>query len=118
MEDKAEDPESAPREDRLVISLNQGTRVCLVLSTLLLLVAAYLFWGPLGREVANNFPAKCGSAARPPGDTLGKSVCGTINAERRAQALTAVGAALIVAVGGVFAFGVTPVPSRRTPPTS
>jgi hypothetical protein len=86
--------------------------VCLVLSLLLLLLAAYLFWGPLGQDVTSNFPAKCGSAAHPPGDSLGRAVCGSINAERRAQALTALAAAIIVAVGGVFAFGVAPVASR------
>ena len=116
MEDEAADPGSTPGEDRLVFSLNLGARICLVVGALLLLFAAYLFWGPLGQSVGTNFPAKCGSAAHPPGDTLGKAVCGSVNAQRRAQAISVLGAALIVAVGGVLAFGVTPVASRHTPP--
>lgn len=103
---------ATPTDNRRVWSPTVGSRICLILGALLLLFAAYLFWGPLGRGVAGGFPADCGSAAKPPGDTLGKAVCGSLNDERRTQALTALVAAVIVAAGGVIAFGVDRVPSR------
>jgi hypothetical protein len=106
-------PERSPaRSERRVFSLTTGARICLIVSALLLLFAAYLFWGPIGRSMANGFPAKCGSAAHPPADRLGKAVCGSVNVERRAQALTSLGAGLIVAGGGLLAFGTTTVNSR------
>jgi hypothetical protein len=112
-QDAAADQPATRAEDRRVFSLSTGSRICFIVAALLLLLAGYLFWSPLGASVANGFPAKCGSAAHPPSDTLGKAVCGSVNDERRAQALAALGAAVIVAGGGLLAFGAAPVASRR-----
>lgn len=106
----------APSETRRVWSISTGARICLILGALFLLSSAYLFWGPLGRTVEGGFPADCGSAAKPPRDTLGKAVCGSINDERRTQALTALGAAVIVAGGGLIAFGAYRVAPRPKAP--
>lgn len=88
----------------------------MLLSGLLLLLAALLFWGPIGQTVPNAFPAKCGSAAKPPRDALGKAVCGPANDIRRAQAVTALAGALIVGGGGLVAFGVHRETSNRALP--
>ena len=98
---------------RTVLALSTGSRICLLLGALLVLFAAYLYWSPLGADVAGGFPAKCGSAASPPSDSLGKAVCGAVNAQRQTQALAVLGAAVVVVVGGLLAFGVTRVASRH-----
>src|SRR5690349_10203360 len=108
------DESPAPRtEPRTVLSLSLGARLALVVGLLLLVLAAYLFWGPIGHDVPNGFPANCGSAAKPPHDTLGKAVCGSINEVRLAQSLAVLAAAVVVALGGLFAFGLTRVPARN-----
>lgn len=111
--EEARTPGPVQTEDRRVWTLSMGARICAILGALLLLLAAYLFWGPLGRDVSGGFPADCGSAAKPPTDTLGKAVCGSVNDERRTQSLTALGAAVIVTGGGLLAFGANRVPSRH-----
>jgi len=105
-------------EARTVLALSVGARVCLIVGGVLLVWAAYLFWGPISHDVTGGFPARCGSAAQPPVDTLGKAVCGSINDIRRSESLAAAGAALVVIVGGMLAFGFThvaPRHSRTTP---
>ncbi len=104
----------ARTEPRAVLSLSLGARISLVVAVLLLIVAAYLFWGPITHDVPNGFPAKCGSAAKPPHDTLGKAVCGSANDIRLAQSLAVLAAAVVVAVGGLLSFGVRHVPPRHT----
>lgn len=98
--------------------LSLGSRLSLVAGVLLLIAAAYLFWGPIGHDVAGSFPAKCGSAAKPPHDDLGKAVCGSVNDVRRWQAAAMLAAGVTVAVGGVLSFGVTRISPRQTRPTS
>lgn len=107
--------EQTPPANRTVFSLSLGSRVCLLLGALLVLFSAYLFWSPIGASVPGSFPAKCGSAADPPNDSLGKAVCGSANAQRQSQSLAALGAAVVVVVGGLLAFGVTRVVSRHDP---
>jgi hypothetical protein len=105
---------SASTAARTVFSLSTGSRICLIVGALLLVFAGYLFWAPLGHSVGTGFPARCGSAAHPPHDTLAKAVCGSVNDERRAQSLSMLVAAVIVVVGGVLAFGATRVDPRGT----
>jgi hypothetical protein len=112
MQDATSEQPTARGEDRIVFSLSIGARICLIVGALLLLFAGYLFWAPVGQSVPSGFPAKCGSAAHPPDDTLGKAVCGSINDERRSQALALLIAAVIVAGGGLLAFGAAPVEPR------
>jgi hypothetical protein len=100
-------------EARTVVSLSVGARVCLLLGALLLVLAGLLFWGPISHEVSNGFPAKCGSAAKPPKDSLGKAVCGNANAVRRAESIAALVGAGVLVGGGLLLFGFTRVPSRH-----
>lgn len=112
-------PGSRPRTGpRAVISLSQGARLCMVVSALFLVLAAYYYWVPVGRTVPNNFPANCGSAANPPHDSLGKAICGTLNDGRRVQALAALGAAVVMAAGGLLSFGVRREIFPAAPPHS
>jgi hypothetical protein len=101
-------------EVRTVVTLSVGARVCLIVGGLFLVLAGYLFWAPIGHEVQGGFPAKCGSAAKPPKDALGKAVCGNANATRRAQSVAALVAAGVSVGGGLLLFGFTRVPSRHT----
>lgn len=109
-----ENSTTPPRQAHTVVSLSLGARICILVGALFLTFAAYLFWGPLGHGVSNGFPAKCGSAAKPPRDTLGKAVCGSVNAERRAQAVAALAGAVVVAGGGLIAFGVRREPTEES----
>jgi hypothetical protein len=89
------------------VSLATGSRVCVLLGLLLLIVAAYLYWVPIGTTpLSDGFPARCGSAANPPSQALGRAVCGVANDVRRSQALAAVGGAVVLIVLGPLLFGV------------
>ena len=89
------------------VSLATGSRVCVLLGLLLLVVAAYLYWAPIGAAPPQEgFPARCGTAADPPSESLGRAVCGVANDVRRSQALTAVGGAVVLLVIGPLLFGV------------
>jgi hypothetical protein len=105
--------EQTPPANRTVFSLSLGSRICLLLGALLVLFSAYLFWSPIGASVPGGFPAKCGTAADPPSDSLGKAVCGSANAQRQTQSLAVLGAAIVVVIGGLMAFGVTQVVSQH-----
>jgi len=93
-------------ETRTIVTLSVGARVGMVLALLLLIVAAYLFWSPIQLYPSATFPVKCGTAASPPGDNLGQAACGDVNMIRQWQAAGFVGAAIVLAVGCVLAFGV------------
>jgi hypothetical protein len=112
MTDDSATPASRP-EPRTVLVVSVGARVCVLIGLLFVVLAGYLYLGPIGHVVSGGFPARCGSAAAPPTDSLGKAVCGTSNDERRSQALAALVAAGVLAVGGFAAFGFTRVPSKQ-----
>lgn len=97
-------PETTETE-RTVLTLSVGARVGAVLALLLLIAAGYLLWAPIQLYPADGFPISCGSGARLPADNLGTAACGKINAIRSWQAGSLALAALVVAVGSAFAFG-------------
>lgn len=100
-------------ETRTIVTLSVGARVGVVLALLLLIVAGYLFWSPIQLSPsAGGFPVKCGSAANPPGDQLGAAACGQSNVIRQWQAGAFLAAALVVAIGSLYAFGVRAVRAR------
>jgi hypothetical protein len=88
------------------VSLATGSRVCVLLGLLLLVVAAYFYWVPIGAApLRDGFPARCGSAADPPSEALGRAVCGVANDVQRSRALTALGGAVVLIVVGPLLFG-------------
>jgi hypothetical protein len=91
---------------RTVVTLPVGARLGATLSLLLLVGAAYLFWSPIQLYPADGFPIMCGTAANPPDNELGAAACGDINTIRQWQAGSLVVAAVVVALGSVYAFGV------------
>jgi hypothetical protein len=95
---------------RTVLTLSVGARVGAVIALLLLVGAGYLLWSPIQLYPSDGFPIACGSAAYPPGDDLGIAACGDVNTIRQWQAGSMAVAALVVAVGSLYAFGV----GRRT----
>ena len=100
--------EDGSRKDgtRTVVSLSPGARAGFALALVLLVAAGYLFWAPIQLYPADGFPIMCGSGAQPPGDELGAAACGSVNDIRRWQAAAVAAAAVIVALGSVYAFGV------------
>lgn len=95
---------------RTVLTLSVGARVGGVIALLLLVGAGYLLWSPIQLYPADGFPIMCGTAANPPGDDLGTAACGDVNRIRQWQAGSLAVAALVVAAGSLYAFGV----GRRT----
>jgi hypothetical protein len=95
---------------RTVFVLNRGGRVCLLIAVLMLMFGAYLFFKPLDIPSPDGPMFTCGSAVHPPKDQFAKNVCGRIAADHQMQAGFMAGAGVIVAVGGLVAFGA----SRRT----
>jgi len=92
-------------EQRTVVTLSIGARVGAVVAAVLLVVAGYLLWSPIQLYPSNGFPIKCGTAARPPKDELGRAACGNVNAIQQWRAGAVAAAALVVALGSVYAFG-------------
>jgi hypothetical protein len=95
---------------RTVVTLSVGARVGAVIALLLLVGAGYLLWSPIQLYPSDGFPITCGTGARLPGDDLGAAACGKVNQIRQWQAGSLAAAALVVAAGSVYAFGV----SRRS----
>lgn len=92
---------------RTIITLSAGARLGAVLSLILLVLAVYLYWSPIQlAPPSGGFPIHCGSAAAPPTDDLSNAACGQINEIRQWQAGTVVAAAVVLALGSVYAFGV------------
>lgn len=92
-------------DTRTVVTLSVGARVGAVLALLLLVGAAYLLWSPIQLYPGDGFPIMCGSGARMPGDNLGTAACGQVNVIRQWQAGSLAAAAVVVAAGSVYAFG-------------
>lgn len=90
---------------RTVVTLSQGARVGLVVALTLLVAAGYLLWSPIQLYPTDGFPTKCGMAASPPSDDLGRAICGDIHFIRQWQAGAVAVAALVIALGSVYAFG-------------
>ena len=91
---------------RTVVTLSVGARVGAVIALLLLVGAGYLFWSPIQLYPSEGFPIMCGSAADLPSDELGTAACGEVNRIRQWQAGSMAVAAVVVAAGSVYAFGV------------
>jgi hypothetical protein len=90
---------------RTVVTLSVGARVGATIALVLLVGAAYLLWSPIQLYPSEGFPIMCGSGARVPADTLGTAACGKVNEIRQWQAACVAAAAVVVAVGSVYAFG-------------
>lgn len=93
-------------ETRTVMSLSVGARVGMTVALLVLVGAGYLLWSPIQLYPAEGFPIMCGTAATPPDDQLGSVACGKVNVIRQWQAGSLALAAVLVALGSVYAFGV------------
>lgn len=93
-------------ETRTVMSLSMGARVGMTIALLVLVGAGYLLWSPIQLYPAEGFPIMCGTAAAPPDDQLGSVACGEVNVIRQWQAGSLALAAVLVALGSVYAFGV------------
>jgi hypothetical protein len=90
---------------RTVVTLSVGARVGATIALVLLVGAAYLLWSPIQLYPSEGFPIMCGSGAHNPADTLGVAACGKVNEIRQWQAGSLAAAAIVVAAGSVYAFG-------------
>lgn len=87
-----------------------GTRVCLLVAGLFVVLAVYLLLAPLQVVTAQGNRFDCGSAINGPDTKFASGICGSTNSIRTAQATAAGVAALVLAGGGFLAFGTV----RRT----
>jgi hypothetical protein len=93
--------------------LSVGTRVCLLVAGLLVIVAGYLLVTPLERVGSEGPPFDCGTALAPAGGDFARGVCGDLNQRRLLQGGTVLLLAIGLAGGGRLAFG--PPRRRRRP---
>lgn len=91
---------------RTVVTLSVGARVGAMIGVLLLVGAGYLLWSPIQLYPADGFPIMCGTAVSPPDNDLGTAACGEVNVIRQWQTGSLAVAAVVVAVGSLYAFGV------------
>ena len=82
-----------------------GTRVCLLLAALAVLMGIYLLVSPLERPTAQGPPFDCGTAVAPASGDFARAVCGDINLRRQLQAGAFGVAAIVLGGGGWLAFG-------------
>jgi hypothetical protein len=82
-----------------------GTRICLLLAALALLIGVYLLISPLERPTSQGPPFDCGTAAAPTSGGFASAVCGDINLRRQLQSGAFGVAAVVLAGGGWLAFG-------------
>jgi hypothetical protein len=82
-----------------------GTRVCLLLAALAVVMAVYLLVSPLERPTSQGPPFDCGTALTPPSSGFAEAVCGDLNLRRQLQGGAFGVAALVLAGGGLVAFG-------------
>jgi hypothetical protein len=82
-----------------------GTRICLLLAALALVIGAYLLISPLERPTTQGPPFDCGTAAAPATGGFADAVCGDINLRRQLQSGAFGVAAVVLAGGGWLAFG-------------
>ena len=116
MSDPPLDPRSimsdTDKTTRTVVSASTGARVGLVVALVVLIGAGYLLWSPIQLYPAEGFPTKCGMAAAPPSDDLGRAICGDIHIIRQWQAGALAMIAAVIALGSFYVFGV----DRRVEP--
>ena len=97
-------------ETRIVTSLSSGARASVVAAVLFVLSALFLLFDPIEQPTQAGPPFRCGTALAPAQGDFAASICSGL--VRRHQLLAAaLGlAAVVVALGGIWAFGVR----RRT----
>jgi len=109
MSDPAAYADAPARHTRTVVTPSPTAKLMVLLGVLLAIVAVYLAFSPLERTTKDGRPVQCGSAFKPPG-ALVRVTCGNANSQRQWQTGAVFAGALVVAFGGVWAFGGT----RRT----
>jgi hypothetical protein len=82
-----------------------GTRICLLLAALAVIMGIYLLISPLERPTSQGPPFDCGTAVTPESGGFAKAVCGDINLRRQLQSGAFGVAAIVLAGGGWLAFG-------------
>lgn len=92
---------------RSTIRLELGTRICLLVALLLLVLAGYFYWTPLSAPTSNGPMFDCQSAFNPPSANFNKSACSNINEIYQFRAGAALAAGLVLALAGTLLFGVT-----------
>ncbi|HST67004.1 MAG TPA: hypothetical protein VLM05_17620 [Mycobacteriales bacterium] len=90
---------------RTVFVLTRGARVCLLISLLLLVFAAFRMVAPIDIQTTQGPMFACGSGLRPPTDAFQKNVCGRLSQGRQVEAGFEVGGAVLLALGGLLVFG-------------
>ena len=82
-----------------------GTRICLLLAALAVLMVVYLLVSPLEQPTSQGPPFDCGTAVAPASGGFADVVCGDVSLRRQLQAGAFGLAAVVLAGGGWLAFG-------------
>lgn len=98
-------PDNASEQQRTVVRLSVGFRVTLLIASVFVVAAAYMYWVPLSVPSSQGGPFGCASAASPPTDPFPKAICGGINKEYRYRTWALLASALLVGGGGYLFFG-------------
>lgn len=90
---------------RTVFTLTRGARAGLLIALLLLVFGAFRMVTPIDLQTTQGPMFACGSGLRPPTDAFQKNVCGRLSEGRQVEVGFEVGGAVIIALGGLLAFG-------------
>ena len=90
---------------RTVLTLRLGARLGLVAAALVLVFAAYHVWTPIDITGSGGVQFNCGSVIDPPAGVFQVGNCGTIVDRQRMIVIFSGIAAVVIAAGSVYAFG-------------
>jgi nicotinamide riboside transporter PnuC len=104
-----DEPESETQEpeSRTVASPTTGSRLCLLVAALTLLLAVYWLVAPITIHTTTGRLFDCGNAITGPKSDFARGLCGQAPRGERAKAIAAAVVALGIAVGGLAMFGFT-----------
>ena len=91
---------------RTVTSLRLGARIGLTIAALVLVFAAYEAWVPVDIAGYRGIQFNCGSVIRPPSGPFQVGNCGGVVDRQRMIMIFSIIAAVVIAAGSVYAFGV------------
>lgn len=84
--------------------LATGTKVCIIVAVLLIVLAAYLYFVPIN-IAAQQGVFGCGSASKPPTEDFAKGICQDLASINRIKAVTALISGFLVTGLGFLLFG-------------
>jgi hypothetical protein len=98
---------------REVVTLSRGAKGCAVAALLLLVLSVFLLLVPIEKSTSTGAQFNCGTALNPQTGQFPEAVCGKMPRRYRLEAAALAVGALVLAVGGIWVFGVDRRVQRR-----